>query len=76
MSLDSLIPWLIVLPMAGLLIYTLYRSDIVTSHDRRLKLLLSYFRRHWPEAIELYSAIRTLRDPGEISKTLNQKNFN
>ena len=35
---------LVVLPMAGLLIYTLYRTDIVTSHDRRLKLLLTVIR--------------------------------
>ena len=35
---------LVVLPMAGLLIYTLYRTDIVSSHDRRLKLLLTVIR--------------------------------
>lgn len=36
----------------------------------RLKLLLSYFRRTWPEAIELHSAIRTIRDPREIPRFL------
>lgn len=36
----------------------------------RLKLLLSYFRRTWPEAIELYAAVRTIRDPLEIQKVL------
>lgn len=35
---------LVVLPMAGLLIYTLYRSDIVNGHDRRLRLLLTVIR--------------------------------
>ena len=32
---------LVVLPVAGLLIYTLYRSDIVSTHDRRINLLLT-----------------------------------
>ena len=32
---------LIVLPLAGLLIYGLFRSDTVSSHDRRLGLLLT-----------------------------------
>ena len=36
----------------------------------RLKLLLSYFRRTWPEAIELYAAVRSIRDPLEIPKLL------
>lgn len=36
----------------------------------RLKLLLSYFRRTWPEAIELYAAVRTIRDPLAIPKAL------
>lgn len=35
---------LVVLPMAGLLIYTLYRTDTVSSHDRRLRLLLTVIR--------------------------------
>lgn len=35
---------LVVLPMAGLLIYTLYRSDIVNGQDRRLRLLLTVIR--------------------------------
>ena len=38
----------------------------------RLKLLLSYFRRTWPEAIELYAAVRTIRDPFEIPKVLQK----
>lgn len=36
----------------------------------RLKLLLAYFRRTWPEAGELYAALRTIRDPEEISRLL------
>ena len=36
----------------------------------RLKLLLSYFRRTWPEAIALHSAVRAIRDPLEIPKFL------
>ena len=32
---------LVVLPVAGLLIYTLYRSDIISTHDRRVNLLLT-----------------------------------
>jgi signal transduction histidine kinase len=35
---------LVVLPMAGLLIYTLYRADTVNGHDRRLRLLLTVIR--------------------------------
>jgi tRNA-dihydrouridine synthase C len=38
----------------------------------RLKLLLSYFRRHWPEASVLYSVIRVRRDPREINEILLQ----
>lgn len=36
----------------------------------RLKLLLSYFRRTWPEAIDLYAAVRTIRDPLQIPNVL------
>lgn len=36
----------------------------------RLKLLVSYFQRHWPEARALHAGIRSLRDPGEIRRTL------
>ncbi len=36
----------------------------------RLKLLLSYFRRHWPEAVELHAAIRPVRDPRVIDLVL------
>ena len=36
----------------------------------RLKLLLSYFRRTWPEAVELYSAVRTIRNPREVRRFL------
>lgn len=36
----------------------------------RLKLLLSYFRRTWPEAVELYEAVRTIRDPLQIPYAL------
>ena len=36
----------------------------------RLKLLLSHFRRTWPEAGGLYSVVRTIRDPYEISRVL------
>jgi tRNA-dihydrouridine synthase C len=44
---------------------------VVASHaPGRLKLLLGHFRRTWPEAIELYGAVRTLRDPLEIPKFL------
>lgn len=36
----------------------------------RLKLLLSYLRRTWPEAIDLYAAVRTIRDPLQIPNVL------
>lgn len=36
----------------------------------RLKLLLSYFRRTWPEAIALYAAMRPLREPAEVTRVL------
>jgi len=36
----------------------------------RLKLLLSYFRRTWTEAIDLYAAVRTIRDPLAIPGVL------
>ena len=46
-------------------------SRVVARHaPGRLKLLLSYFRRTWPAAIELYAAIRTIRDPLEIPRVL------
>lgn len=41
----------------------------------RLKLLLSYFRRTWPEAIELYAAVRAIRDPLEIPKFLKSAEY-
>lgn len=37
----------------------------------RLKLLLSYFRRTWPEAEALYAAIRPIRDPELIPAVLD-----
>lgn len=37
----------------------------------RLKLILSYFRRTWPEAEALYAAIRPMRSPDEISQLLH-----
>ncbi|WP_265949495.1 tRNA dihydrouridine synthase [Dechloromonas sp. A34] len=37
----------------------------------RLKLLLSYFRRTWPQASELYAAVRTIRDPLAIPGVLD-----
>ena len=36
----------------------------------RLKLLVNYFRRTWPEADALHAAIRTLRVPDEVGNTL------
>ena len=39
----------------------------------RLKLLLSYFRRTWPEAIALYAAVRPLREPAEVSRVLAEE---
>ncbi len=39
----------------------------------RLKLLLSYFRRTWPEAVALYSAVRPLREPAEVSRVLAEE---
>ncbi len=35
---------LVVLPLAGVLIYSLYRTEIVTSHDRRVLLLMTVLR--------------------------------
>lgn len=37
----------------------------------RLKLLVNHFRRHWPEAEALHGAIRTLRDPEDVGRTLD-----
>lgn len=39
----------------------------------RLKLLLSYFRRTWPEAIALYAAVRPLREPAEVTRVLAEE---
>lgn len=39
----------------------------------RLKLLLSYFRRTWPEAIALYAAVRSLREPAEVTRVLAEE---
>ena len=36
----------------------------------RLKLLLSYFRRTWPEAITLYNTVRPVRELAEVSRIL------
>ena len=38
----------------------------------RLKLIVSYFRRTWPEAVELYGAIRAVNDPAAIPVILAQ----
>ena len=38
----------------------------------RLKLLLSYLRRTWPQAASLYLALRALRDPAAIDALLGQ----
>jgi tRNA-dihydrouridine synthase C len=47
------------------------RSRVLACHaPGRLKLLLSHFRRTWPEAIELYAAVRTIRDPLAIPNVL------
>lgn len=44
---------------------------VVAGHaPGRLKLLLSYFRRTWPQASELYAAVRTIRDPLAIPGVL------
>lgn len=44
---------------------------VVAAHaPGRLKLLLSYFRRTWPQASELYAAVRTIRDPLAIPGVL------
>lgn len=39
----------------------------------RLKLLLSYFRRTWPEAIALYAAVRPPREPAEVTRVLAEE---
>ena len=39
----------------------------------RLKLLLSYFRRTWPEAVTLYAAVRPLREPDKVSRVLAEE---
>ena len=39
----------------------------------RLKLLLSYFRRTWPEAVALYAAVRPLREPDQVSRVLAEE---
>lgn len=38
----------------------------------RLKLLVSYFRRTWPEAEGLYAAIRALRQPADVARVIDQ----
>ncbi|MFT3847427.1 MAG: tRNA-dihydrouridine synthase [Propionivibrio sp.] len=40
----------------------------------RLKLLLSYFRRTWPEAVALYDAVRPVREPAAVSRLLAAAN--
>lgn len=38
----------------------------------RVKLLLSYWRRTWPEADALYGAVRGLRDPQDVGRVIDQ----
>lgn len=62
--------WLALLPHIG--DYWEKLSGRVLPHHApgRLKLLLSYFRRTWPQGDALYLAVRSLRDPAAIGRLL------
>lgn len=62
--------WLALLPQLVDYWQALQSNVLSRNAPGRLKLLLSYFRRTWPEAIELYAAVRTIRDPLAIQKVL------
>jgi tRNA-dihydrouridine synthase C len=66
----SVVEWLALLP--HLIDYwQQVRARVAPAHaPGRLKLLLGYFRRTWPEAAELYTAVRPLRDPAAIPGVL------
>ena len=46
------------------------RRTFATNASGRLKLLLSHFRRTWPEAAALHAAVRPLRDPADVARVL------
>ena len=46
------------------------RRTFAANASGRLKLLLSHFRRTWPEAVALHAAVRPLRDPADVARVL------
>lgn len=47
-------------------------TRVIANHaPGRLKLVLAHFRRTWPQAIELYESVRTIRDPLAIPALLS-----
>jgi tRNA-dihydrouridine synthase C len=70
----SLEDWYALLPRIAEYWEKVHTRVLACHAPGRLKLLLSYFRRTWPEAIELYAAVRTIREPQEISRVLEYAN--
>jgi tRNA-dihydrouridine synthase C len=62
--------WSVLLPRIAEYWEKVHNRVLACHAPGRLKLLLSYFRRTWPEAEELYAAVRTIRDPLRIPKVL------
>jgi tRNA-dihydrouridine synthase C len=64
--------WLALLPHLGDYWKKLHAHVLPCKAPGRLKLLLSYFRKTWPEAEAMYAAVRSIRDPSAIGKILDQ----
>jgi tRNA-dihydrouridine synthase C len=64
--------WLALLPHLGDYWKKLHSCVLPRHEPGRLKLLLRYFSRTWPEAGSLYAAVRSLRDPTAIGMILDQ----
>jgi len=63
--------WLALLPQIGGYWQALHGRVLSRNAPGRLKLLLSYLRKTWPEAGALYAAVRPMRDPSAIAQLLD-----
>lgn len=64
--------WLALLPYIGDYWDKLHTRVLPHHAPGRLKLLLRYFGKTWPEAVALSAAVRSLRDPSAIGRILDQ----
>lgn len=64
--------WLALLPHLGDYWKKLDGHVLPRAAPGRLKLLLNYLRKTWPQAEMLYLAVRSIRDPSAIARILDQ----